>query len=168
MCLCLPDTNKLAKAPEPYVAEEDIVVFKVLELYVHDEGDGYNLFSPFRGYEYTDKLGVEQVAVFSYSKPYDGMKSFDPDFERLGQWRVQQGFHACQTLEETNGICNYSQSRVTVAVIPKGAKYYTGTFDGRGDSIVADRITVLPLDHPLTIERVPEFRRRVPSLTGEV
>jgi hypothetical protein len=172
MCLCLPDTHLLKKAPEPKVAEEDILVFKVLELYAHDpdegEGDGYNLISPFRGFEYTDRLGVEQRAKFTYSAPYQNIFRGDPDFDRLGQWRVQEGFHACPTYEETTGICNYSSSRVTVAIIPKGARYYTGTFDGRGDSIVADRMTVLPLDHELTKSFVPARRRQFPGLTEEV
>lgn len=127
MCL---DTNQ---NQIPLIAEEDITVYKLLR----NNGDG-RLLSMYRymhyqiGEEYTSELKYftnEYPVEDAIAYVEEGLHSYSSTAIELVQFFAQNS--------------DYNGDIIVVeCVVPKGAKYYVGTFGGY-DSIASDRLRTI-------------------------
>lgn len=146
MCL---DLKGLITPPVAKVAKEDIYCFKVL--YVYNEGTpDASLSSPYRRYPYKfdtihrASLGLRMRSTGHYYVE-EGLHSF-PDFEaaeyEMNDW-LDEGMY------------------VFVAVIPKGSKYFEGTFGyAEHKSYASTRLKVLRRDDPESLKRLANLPSR--------
>lgn len=123
--------------PDPLVAEEDIICYKVLE--VKTEETGVKLYhSPYYPYTYgknevyTEKDFVKTQIYYNERKP-----TWDP-WESRGYITVNYGFHTFYSMElalteylywQRRNRCFHSHRSdycIMKCVIPKGSRYYRG------------------------------------------
>lgn len=144
MCLNLPDISHFA--PEPLVAEEDIVCYKVLR---RVRGLGFHALritwaSPYQQFVY--KFGKTYNAQMECEYRYQDIRN------RTGSgylWRVEEGLHTLVNREDAE---EYIWGDVFTAIIPKGAKYYVGHVSGNLESYASDTLIVLNPKHPLSLK----------------
>jgi hypothetical protein len=128
MCLVITKFNKLE------VAQEDIKCYKILFKSSVHQGLFY---APYQSFNY--ELGVTYFTNISVS--YDcntfGLSFFRYIFYKffndfLDVKGVNQGFHSFVNLknaiEERNSDVDYKRLVIGECIIPKGAKYYKGTY----------------------------------------
>lgn len=141
----------------PTIAEKDIVVYKVLLW----DSYGERYLSPFQGHEYN--LGVEEVV----DDMYQGYTKSEYYFNYT--IHIDEGLHSFTTKREAKrgakffmfGYSDDLKERdvevvILKSIIPKGAKYYKGTWGSGGTSIesyASDKLTV-------THERVARYKTK--------
>lgn len=135
MCLHLYNSGKQFTA---HVADEDIVVYKLLTLrdcvpadlrIKHPDAE---YFSPFQCFPY--KMGVEYTAKLRFVGPDDD-----------GYAHVDKGLHTFKFFNDSEWMRAKGVVEVTVkGRIPKGSTYYLGTFSGlqsyASDKLILDEI----------------------------
>jgi hypothetical protein len=120
----------ITKQKKPFIAEEDITVYKVLE-------DG--LKSPFNRYNY--KLGSVNKTKIRESYEWCCFDDVDTAFldENHPGWKEDSrnrsglrcyghGYHSATTKERLKSIVQY-YGRIYKCIIPAGSKYYLGNTD---------------------------------------
>ena len=128
----------------PLIAGKDIVAYKVLLW------DGTRYLSPFQGHEYT--LDTEEAV----DNMYEGY-SINDYYLGFGM-SIDEGLHSFTRLREAKRgakfyMFAYSDELKSLdvevvilkSIIPKGAKYYEGTWGSHGNSIesyASDKLTV--------------------------
>lgn len=125
MCLVPKDSAK--------IAEEDIIVYKILLKYL----DG-SYISPFKGMPY--QIGELKTASIKYK---DYIRTIF-DFSFRGQI-IDEGLHAYTTKGSAIGVAFHIPmvTAVVKAVIPKGATYVLGT----GNEIVSTQLKLIEECH---------------------
>lgn len=131
--------------PEPLVAEEDIICYKVLE--VKMEETGVKLYhSPYYPYTYGKNEVYTEKAFDKTQIYYNEIKPVWEQWKMRGYITVDYGFHTFYSMElammeylywtRRNAFRN-SDYCVMKCVIPKGSKYYRGFIvqTERGDQV---------------------------------
>lgn len=109
--MCLKLSYKQRKARIPLVANEDIVVYKILK---YNRNIPNVLMTPYRDY------------VITVGSVYSSIFSFDEDGD------VERGLHSFKSLKTAirESFGYYAFPRVVCkCTIPKGSKYYQGKFE---------------------------------------
>lgn len=128
--MCLQTTWK-----KPKIAEEDIVVYKILEeLYSCLQSPfSYYIWNLNKLYEteiqFTDDDSCfDDIAVDAKEKCIEDIKS------------IGQGFHSALTIERLNDVSGQEEFNYAVfkCIIPKGSEYYIGL----SDLVVSNRIII--------------------------
>lgn len=114
---------------EPKVAEEDIVVYKMLDTFVTlDGGTGYR--TPYYNYYLSfNKRGSVTMRAKMRPQVYgNGVQA-----------RIERGIHAFRKEAKASNVASqYIWTHVFKAVIPAGTRYY----EGDTEDIVADKMIV--------------------------
>lgn len=138
MCLLIYSATK----PQPKIAEQDIVVYKLLRILENGK-----LVTPFRHCEVTLGKTYEEFV----EPPYK-IKSSDTTNDGFNVYRIDIGFHSFANKEDAKffrltslgvriiRITDFLQ--IVKCIIPKGAMYYEGTF-GFCRSYISDKIHYL-------------------------
>lgn len=125
--MCLHTLQK-----EPTVAENDIVVYKVMHL----TRDGV-LTSSVQNYRYT--LGVEETAEMMEQPGGKFANDYEWDWAAQYSWSkllvIGPGLHAYKTLEDAEKN-RHGHAAIVECVIPKGSLYY----DNPVNLIVSNRL----------------------------
>lgn len=121
MCLTIPDN-----ITRPFIAKRDIKVYKILTINILNEWH-----SPFM------------------LKEYIPWETYTSDLEIVRTGRVEDGLHSIVSLKEAIELANdmrpyrYGEFIIIVeAIIPKGSRYYKGTFDKHYSSIASDALYI--------------------------
>jgi hypothetical protein len=141
MCLVITKFNK------PKIAQEDIKCYKILFKSSAHPGLYY---APYQSFTY--ELGVTYFTNISVSYNCNtfGLSFFRYIFYKffndfLDVKGVNQGFHSFVNLknaiEERNSDIDYKRLVIGECIIPKGAKYYKGTYLSY-DGYVSDSIKI--------------------------
>lgn len=142
MCLHI----KATRVPKPRTARRDIYAFKVLDLF--SEGtSGAQARSPYRDFHYR----LNKVYYATLGPPQELILR---GFNHIGQYAVHKGIHCFIEFEDAANAARGENSYVFVCVIPKGSKYYTGTFEGEEANYTSDAMMVLDRNHPESLKRL--------------
>lgn len=149
MCLTVKFDSD-GNLPAPMIADTAIIVFKALNVFHLEDGPHYE--SPFRCYPYD--IYAKQVSALEVEKVPSGEIAFNGN-----EAKVTYGLH---TFGDLAGYASYLMYlgvehpiRIFVAVIPKGAKYYRGSFEGTENCYTSDELVVLPRSHPDSLRLIP-------------
>ena len=137
MCLRISGDSR----PSPKVATKDLYVYKFL--YVVGSGPNAYLRSPYRSSRYNP--GRTYTTKMMPEKRY---------FSSI--WRIERGLHSFATFRSAKAVSDSWYGRdiyIFVCVIPEGATYYTGTFNGR-KSYASDKLIVLRRDDPRSMKLI--------------
>lgn len=112
MCLIVSNIHPIIdEIPQPFIAQEDLVVYKILEK------NKYLYRTPYR----------HKIVLFLFGKHTYKHVHLHPkktvDEHGCKLWEVHEGIHSYESIpwyQTLNGECSFK------AIIPKGAKFYIG------------------------------------------
>jgi hypothetical protein len=146
--MCLTVYTEKNKIPEPKIAENDIHCYKILII-----NDYENLEESFKESFGLENLEVSFVKEFQLKTPYCGFE-MEPgehykekeenlvmgrnnyvsgDEDEYDAWDISEGmFHSYASIEDAvHDVLEFHDGNIIFhAIIPKGAKYFTGDFGG--------------------------------------
>jgi len=131
--MCLVVNSIAHKQFEPFIAKEDLYVYKMVEEFDHENGTclSFYKFAP-------QKIGELMISELQSSWGF------------FGEHRVEKGLHAYMFSKSGDSLMCFDGS-LLVAKIPKGARYYIGI----SNDIVADQMILIEylteIKHALTI-----------------
>ena len=125
-----------AEHATPKIAEEDILVLKVLHR-IHTDDGTVKFVSPFRyfkyevGVEYTSKLNPDVEAFSCAATVEEGLHSFVYDKSVINEYHKPYNDLVCVVVAE--------------AIIPKGSEYFVGTWIKENKSIASNKLRIVKI-----------------------
>ena len=118
--MCLNISNKFS---QPLIATEDICCYKLLEV---DICDSETYVTPYRNMPV--KIGCTYTSELSFNK----------------HGNIEKGLHAYKYLSDVEYLCIFRYEVVVKCLIPKGSRYYRGTFSF-DESLASDQLTYVEI-----------------------
>lgn len=122
---------------EPSIAKEDIICYKV---YIDNRT---SIISPYQKDPIPEIITAE-VPIFYKSYPIQILKRCQQDLPPL--YAVDYGFHSFFLRKDAENFAScFKHSKLYKCVIPKGSKYYYGSFSYNAGSYCSNQIKILEL-----------------------